>query len=74
VSDRPDLIVVGDVMVDVSVHAGSLAAGGDVVAPGRKRAARRELSVDPNASLEANLAGLESSAGVAADIAAALCG
>lgn len=29
-SDRPDLIVVGDVMVDVSVEAGSLAAGGDV--------------------------------------------
>jgi sugar/nucleoside kinase (ribokinase family) len=30
VSDRPDLIVIGDVMVDVSVHADALAAGGDV--------------------------------------------
>jgi len=30
VNDRPDLIVVGDVMVDVSVDAGALAAGGDV--------------------------------------------
>jgi sugar/nucleoside kinase (ribokinase family) len=30
VSDRPDLIVVGDVMVDVSVEAGALAPGGDV--------------------------------------------
>ncbi len=29
-TDRPDLIVVGDVMVDVSVEAGSLATGGDV--------------------------------------------
>ncbi|MGH2555512.1 MAG: carbohydrate kinase family protein [Actinomycetota bacterium] len=29
-SDRPDLIVVGDVMVDVSVEAGALAPGGDV--------------------------------------------
>jgi sugar/nucleoside kinase (ribokinase family) len=30
VTDRPDLIVVGDVMVDVSVEAGALATGGDV--------------------------------------------
>jgi len=30
VSDRPDLIVVGDVMVDVSVDGGALATGGDV--------------------------------------------
>jgi sugar/nucleoside kinase (ribokinase family) len=30
VTDRPDLIVVGDVMVDVSVKAGALASGGDV--------------------------------------------
>jgi sugar/nucleoside kinase (ribokinase family) len=30
VGDRPDLIVVGDVMVDVSVEAGSLVSGGDV--------------------------------------------
>jgi sugar/nucleoside kinase (ribokinase family) len=30
VSERPDLIVVGDVMVDVSVDAGALATGGDV--------------------------------------------
>lgn len=29
-SGRPDLIVVGDVMVDVSVEAGALATGGDV--------------------------------------------
>lgn len=29
-NDRPDLIVVGDVMVDVSVEAGVLAKGGDV--------------------------------------------
>ncbi len=29
-SDRPDLIVVGDVMVDVIVDAGALATGGDV--------------------------------------------
>ena len=28
--ERPDLIVVGDVMVDVSVEAGALAVGGDV--------------------------------------------
>jgi len=30
VSDPPDLIIVGDVMVDVSVEAGALAPGGDV--------------------------------------------
>jgi sugar/nucleoside kinase (ribokinase family) len=30
VSDRPDLIVVGDVMVDVDVDAAALASGGDV--------------------------------------------
>jgi sugar/nucleoside kinase (ribokinase family) len=30
VDDRPDLIVVGDVMVDVTVEAGALATGGDV--------------------------------------------
>jgi sugar/nucleoside kinase (ribokinase family) len=29
-SDRPDLIVVGDVMIDVSVSGGALAQGGDV--------------------------------------------
>lgn len=29
-SGRPDLIVVGDVMVDVSVNAGALATGGDI--------------------------------------------
>src|SRR3989442_11000601 len=28
--DRPDLIAVGDLMVDVSVEAGDLARGGDV--------------------------------------------
>jgi sugar/nucleoside kinase (ribokinase family) len=38
VTDRPNLIVVGDVMVDVSVQAGALATGGDVHGEVRLRA------------------------------------